>query len=86
MEFRNATKEMKSTHDYIDKISQTLLSVLIPDNATNGDVIMAMFPNAKWYVNEDNEVFTDHVTLNDRFVRFNIDWWNAPYKKGVNEE
>ena len=42
----------------------------IPDNATNGDVIMAMFPNV------------DFVT--DVFGGFNFPkwWWNAPYQKG----
>lgn len=42
----------------------------IPDNATNGDVIDAMFPNV------------DFVT--DVFGGFNFPkwWWNAPYQKG----
>lgn len=42
----------------------------ISDNATNGDVIMAMFPNV------------DFVT--DVFGGFNFPkwWWNAPYQKG----
>ena len=42
----------------------------IPDNATNGDVIDAMFPNV------------DFVT--DVFGGFNFPkwWWNASYQKG----
>ena len=52
----------------------------IPNNATNGDVIRTLFPHIRWFVNEDNEVFTDHKTINQRFVSFNADWWNAPYK------
>lgn len=45
----------------------------IPDNATNGDVIMAMFPNV------------DFVT--DVFGGFNFPkwWWNSPYQKGGKE-
>lgn len=57
----------------------------IPDNATNGDVIMAMFPNAKWWVNEDNEVFTDMPWKPEKCVYFDLDWWNTPYKKEVEE-
>lgn len=45
----------------------------IPNNATNGDVIMAMFPNV------------DFVT--DVFGGFNFPkwWWNASYQKGGKE-
>ena len=62
--------------------------VVIPDNATNGDMIKALFPNALIYVDttlkkvwfcvyedKDDEDFDKHVT-------FPLDWWNAPYKKG----
>ena len=53
----------------------------IPDNATNGDVIKAMFPNAK----------IEHQGGIIRFIvdcwSFQIaeDWWNAPYQKGGKE-
>ena len=55
----------------------------IPDNATNGDVIKAMFPNIE--VEEQGK---------DLFIVFNMDiqgtpfykaWWNAPYQKGGKE-
>lgn len=54
----------------------------ISDNATNGDVIKTLFSNIKWWANEDNEVFTDHKTINSNRVAINATWWNAPYQKG----
>lgn len=46
----------------------------IPDNATNGDVIKAMFePNR--VERTDDDVIVEHYD-------FSEDWWNAPYQKG----
>lgn len=65
----------KNYIDYFGCSSLTLADVIengtpIPDNATNGDVIDAMFSNV------------DFVT--DVFGGFNFPkwWWNAPYQKG----
>lgn len=52
----------------------------LPKNPTNGDIIKVLFPNVKWFINEDDEVFTDHKTLNSKRVILARDWWNAPYK------
>lgn len=49
----------------------------IPDNATNGDVVKAMFPN------ELLTSITSTLWWGDN-MSFNKDWWNAPYK-GVEE-
>lgn len=50
---------------------------IIPNNATNGDIIKAMFPNT--YSEEcDYDVFT---TL-DGDTRFTYDWWDAQYDVG----
>lgn len=64
---------------------------IIPDNATNGDMIKAMFPNAKF----DNALpFTDNRwetidldtenktrgTYKPTQLRVYADWWNALYK------
>lgn len=54
----------------------------IPDNATNGDIIKALFPNATIHIFEclnSVNVITDE-TLNAQ--TFDLDWWNAPYQKG----
>ena len=45
----------------------------IPDNATNGDVIKAMFPNTSF------SIF--HRGLVDQ-IEIDMTWWNAPYQKG----
>ena len=51
----------------------------IPDNATNGDMIKAMFPNANISI-YGNIV---KVELDNIYVQeFHISWWNAPYKRG----
>ncbi len=49
----------------------------ILDGKTNGDMVKAMFPNLKWCLNGNNEVFT----VNQNIVRLSLDWWNAPYKE-----
>ena len=55
--------------------------ITVNEGATNGDVIKAMFPNVKWFINEDDEIFTDHKTLNSERVALARDWWNASYEK-----
>ena len=47
--------------------------VLLPANATNGDIIKAMFPNIDKYKN---------TLLKDgrKNVLFGDDWWNTPYE------
>jgi len=52
----------------------------IPDNATNGDVIMTMFPTADISLNDS---CVDYGVVN----RYGFDqtWWNAPYQKGGKE-
>jgi hypothetical protein len=54
----------------------------IPDNATNGDVIKAMFPKAK--INDNK--FLEHIyasvngtKLVDATVDARRSWWDAPY-------
>ena len=63
--------------------------VVIPDNATNGDVFMTMFPDAmKSNYIESGLEMKDYVTiyLGDYEMRVSYDWWNAKYKKEVEGE
>ena len=55
------------------------------ENATNGDVIKSMFPQAFFddYVNQWDEV--ESVVMNNE-IYFDIDWWNAPYKTSQENE
>jgi hypothetical protein len=70
--FLNAFKEMK----------------IISDNATNGDMIKAMFPNCEQKENIHNgyfEMYFDGDFGNPSYMRVREYWWNAPYRnnKGV---
>ena len=58
----------------------------IPENATNGDVIKAAFPNMR-YFNEDTSCATMKYDMGDHieYVDFYTDWWDAPYKREVKE-
>ena len=47
----------------------------IPEDATNGDVIKAMFPNAKII-----KMFGFKLFQYYKNVRFDDAWWNTPYK------
>lgn len=52
----------------------------IPDNATNGDIIQTMFPNADIEIHN----ITVYVIFDMRsnVISFDLDWWNALYQKG----
>ena len=55
---------------------------VIPDNATNGDMIKALF-DVKEIEEMKHCVFvTIYPDYDTRFIK---DWWNAPYKKGEQE-
>ena len=55
--------------DVLDVLSRC---VEIPDNATNGDVIRALFKPTHIEKTEDNVIVENYD--------FNKDWWNSPYK------
>jgi hypothetical protein len=64
-------------------------AISIPEGATNGDMIKAMFPDAK--VNNTKYSYVVEVKLPyhskyDTGLLFDKDWWNAPYKKEVEDE
>ena len=45
-------------------------SIPLPDNATNGEMLKAIFPDGI-PSGEDSD---------DYFIKTDTDWWNAPYK------
>lgn len=62
-----------------DRLQESLSRCIeIPDGVTNGDMIMAMFPNAK------ANAFVKEVGVKglDTYSTFTKTWWNAPYKGG----
>lgn len=54
---------------------QTLESPLIPENATNGDVMRKIFSKTRFY-----DGYTYKYTENDK-VLIDLEWWNAPYRE-----
>lgn len=46
----------------------------IPEGATNGDMIMAMF-NCMVIGISNGKVYVEHI-----YFPFDEEWWNAPYK------
>ena len=54
---------------------QPLVSAIpIPEGATNGDVIMAMFGCTVIEIS-NSKVYVEHI-----YFPFDEEWWNAPYK------
>lgn len=67
-------------------------AILIPDGATNGDMIKAMFPNARvsnTFPTLGNDIiyyiFIEEVNGITNEMRVMKSWWNAPYKGGKEE-
>ena len=72
--------------------ADTVNAIVIPENATNGDMIKAMFPNATIDSTFDNEKLNEELELiiikgmDNGNVPFYKAWWNAPYKELNNEK
>ena len=72
--------EGRALKEWIDLMASGKL-VILPNNATNGDVIRAAFPKAE--VIEKRAVVMVGIS---RMIVFDLDWWNAPYKVGDTDE
>ena len=57
----------------------------IPDDITNGGLVQIMFPNGDLH---DYDYYDGYVIyeLNYMDMKFDKDWWYAPYKKGGQNE
>ena len=53
----------------------------VPTNATNGDIIKRMFPDAEYGepINVQGNVEVVFVDFRGTKTMFRLDWWNAPY-------
>jgi len=74
-------------HHLLDSYAQAIANgTPIPDNATNGDVIKAMFGYKRMSHFNDYPPLVDVYGLDNNddndSVTFYEDWWNAPYQKG----
>lgn len=71
--------------DFTDAIDDapTVEAIPIPKDATNGDMIKAMFPNITVrdsYYTYCVEVKLEYHSQYDTGLLFDKKWWNAPYK------
>lgn len=67
-------------NSYDVKSAPTIKAITIPDNATNGEVIMAMFPDV------EVEIEGKYITLwldEYKWLDTDYDLWNAQYEKEV---
>lgn len=57
----------------------------IPKGATNGDMIKAMFPGYHVQIStalkEVSLYYDGAEDYTGSWIRFDLDWWNAPYRK-----
>lgn len=81
-EAKVSDEKSRNFAENIIRFSKTVLE--IPDKPTNGDMIKAMFPQAKIYQSGGytNCNFKGGTFLEDK----TSDWWNAPYKRGDTDE
>lgn len=74
-------------HNLYDLAGAIFNGIIIPDNATNGDVIKAMFPNGKVIETEDGDLGYE-ILIDNKYSFcswFDGVWWNAKWE-GVQEE
>lgn len=63
-------------------------AIIIPNNATNGDVIKALFPSCELkepMCNGCFEMYFDNILWNVSYMRVEKSWWDAPYGKELEE-
>ncbi len=57
-------------------MEEVIKAIIIPNNATNGDALIRLYPNLKYTIQNGRVVTTIGVAAS-----FDLDWWNAPYKE-----
>ena len=60
-------------------------ATIIPDDATNGDMLLTTFETATVYVIDKENDWIIICIDNYFYQKFRYSWWNAPYKKEVEE-
>ena len=59
-------------------------AIIVPENATNGDMINALFPNAK-NIRVDGGYPLNYI-IEGEWHRNLKEWWDAPYNSESNNE
>ena len=79
---RLINKDALLNNDYISietiEEAKEINAVVIPDDATNGDAIKALFPNIETFEPNKYEIA---IKQNLGWLAFKKDWWNEPYKR-----
>lgn len=52
--------------------------IYIPENATNGDALCMLFPYMHYTLSDSSPRVITTIGIASSF---DVDWWNAPYKK-----
>ena len=56
--------------------------IIVPKRSTNGEIVMAMFPDAEVIAVENEEMeIVEYVVKIDIETAFTAEWWNAPYRE-----
>ena len=76
--YKYVCEEVKS-EELVYKAIQN--GIPLPDNATNGDMIKALFPKA----DIDGRHKEVYVVIDHEVLDFSESWWYSPYKKGEQE-
>lgn len=79
-----AYDDVSMEFDVLDN-QPTVNAIPIQKDATNGDMIKAMFPNAQIDYHEKSDLVDRYVIVYikdcDTCQDYSYDWWNAPYRE-----
>ena len=76
----NKDSKDSNTYEFFELAVSTLSQSQIPDNATNGDVIKALFPKSETIYMLRNILKEDVIKIENEAFLVDEHWWNAPYK------
>ncbi len=80
---------MQTRQKVREKMTKVIeVKVCVPKDATNGDMIKAMFPNYKVQISAGAVcMYYSHAEdYCGSWIKFDLDWWNAPFKTGSEEK
>ena len=89
LDLPSVTQKSETVTELADRCRECGKSYIrIPDNATNGDVIKAMFPNREVddYDYGKDPVIDVYGIDDTEYITLRKDWWNSPYQKGGKDE
>ena len=69
-------KDLANVGDYDIDIYN---AIIIPRNATNGDILMALFNVEILFISEQINIIT--VRYDNHSKIYDLSWWNAPYNR-----